>query len=151
LTQVRTPEARFWEKVRVADVADPNACWLWTACLDRNGYGQFSVDGRMVSAHVFAYKTFVGPIPEGLQIDHVRSNGCRHRHCVNYVNHLEPVTSAENTRRGESGAYLAAKTHCPHGHAYSPENTGVYRGMRYCRTCKRARTQASRLRKKDSV
>ena len=144
-----TPEERFWAKV---DKADPNACWLWTGNLNGDGYGRLWVDGRMVSAHVFAYATFVGPIPEGLEIDHVRAKGCRHRHCVNYEEHLEAVTQQENIRRGEAGdQHNAAKTHCPAGHAYDEANTYLYRGWRRCRACNRARDQAYRLRKKAAA
>lgn len=81
--------ARFWSKVSKTDT-----CWLWTGTLDVKGYGQFW-DGRVIArAPRFAYTFLVGPIPEGLTIDHL----CRVVACVNPV-HLEPVTSEENSRR----------------------------------------------------
>jgi hypothetical protein len=78
-------------------------------------------------AHRISYKEFIGPIPEGLVIDHK----CRTRHCVN-PDHLEPVTSLENTRRGNSGINMREKTHCPKGHNYSGTNN---RGQRKCNIC----------------
>jgi hypothetical protein len=91
-TQQRSsPAERFAKKVEVAD----SGCWLWTASTNEGGYGHFwrGPDDWMV-AHRFSYEHFVGPIPEGLDLDHL----CRVRHCVN-PEHLEPVTRRENLRR----------------------------------------------------
>lgn len=83
---------RFWAK---ADVRDPADCWNWQASLDVHlHYGVFSLDGRQHRAHRVAYELVKGPIPEGLEVDHV----CRNKLCVNPA-HLEPVTHAENMRR----------------------------------------------------
>lgn len=127
--------ARFEDKF----TPEPNSgCWLWTASLDRKGYGQFRFpDGRTGRAHRYAYESFVGPIPTGLEIDHL----CRVRSCVNPT-HLEPVTHLENIRRGKTGINLAAanlaKTHCPQGHPYSGTNLYVRpNGYRKCRECHR--------------
>lgn len=105
---------------------EPNSgCWLWkgaTAC----GYGYF----RHRPAHRFAYELYRGPIPEGLQLDHL----CRVRSCVN-PSHLEAVTQGVNLHRGETiAARNAAKTHCPKGHEYTPmpRKLGVFR---YCLVC----------------
>src|ERR1019366_4519713 len=77
---------------------EPNTgCWLWTGGLNRGGYGQFMTPPCTV-AHRVAYELFVGPIPEGLQLDHL----CRVRSCVN-PQHLEPVSQQENIRRGLGG------------------------------------------------
>lgn len=72
----------------------PNGCWLWTGTIERTGYGRFWLGGRQEIAHRASYALLIGPIPEGLTIDHL----CRVRACVN-PDHLEPVTLAENIRR----------------------------------------------------
>lgn len=93
-----TVTERFWPKVeRVED-----GCWLWTASLTGDGYGRISLGGKfgpMGLAHRVAYELLVGPIPEGLELDHL----CRVRRCVN-PEHLEPVTHAENVRRAQEAA-----------------------------------------------
>lgn len=100
----------------------PDACWPWTDSAVHNGYGRVRGAGRDgVYAHVLAYKTWVGPVPDGWQVDHLCHNrelwcvptDCRHRLCCN-PSHLEPVTGAENLRRAgrrrhEHRAYLAAQ------------------------------------------
>ena len=137
---------RFWSKVEKSD-----ECWDWTAGKVRNGYGRFWFDGAMKMAHRVAYELEIGPIPDGLQLDHL----CRNRACVN-PSHLEPVTNAENTRRGDMtnvGMHNASKTHCPKGHPYSDENTYVATRTsgsthRQCRICKRAAWRECKARKK---
>lgn len=130
---------RFWNKV---DVGHPLGCWVWTAWKD-DGYGRIDVDGRGVMAHRWSYQALVGPIPEGMQLDHL----CRVRSCVN-PDHLELVTSAENTRRGFSVSRAnRAKTHCPSGHVYDEVNTYIdRRGKRYCRKCQNKRRSERRKR-----
>jgi hypothetical protein len=83
---------------------DPvTGCWLWQSSIAANtGYGLFKVSGRNVLAHRWAYQTFRGPIPAGLELDHVRARGCDNRHCVR-PSHLEPVTCAENNQRRSPG------------------------------------------------
>lgn len=111
------------EKIEITD----GGCWKWTRCLIR-GYGQVCYKGRRWRVPRLTWELLVGPIPEGLTIDHL----CRNTTCVN-PEHLEPVTMAENHRRR-----ALAVTHCPKGHAYTSENTYVCkRGMRSCRECKR--------------
>lgn len=70
-------------------------CWLYDGPLNPDGYGHARVDGRKVGVHRAAFQVLVGPIPAGLQLDHL----CRNRDCYNPA-HLEPVTNAENRRRG---------------------------------------------------
>ena len=130
-------EERFWEKVAVGESDD---CWLWTASLKPNGYSQFNYNGKNRSGHRVAYELAVGPIPDGLTIDHL----CRVRRCVNPC-HLEVVTGRENQRRG-----FAARTHCPSGHEFTVENT-LYskpRGHRFCRTCYRTYQREYRRRQR---
>jgi len=122
-------QARFWAKVDKS-----GDCWLWLAGLNAGGYGQFQLDGTACLAHRVAYQMLVGPIPDGLCIDHL----CRVRHCVNPA-HMEVVTWRENTQRGLAGARQRAVTHCRAGHFYDETNTYTWRGMRHCRECKRER------------
>lgn len=110
-----------WAKV---DRGGDDECWPWTAALDQ-GYGAFwqSEDKSHVQAHRFAYEQEVGPIPDGLTLDHL----CRNPPCVNH-RHLEPVTVLENTMRGEGiAARNAQKTHCVWGHPFSEKNTAYYK------------------------
>jgi hypothetical protein len=132
----RLPD-RFWSKVSPCPMS---GCWLWFAFSDSKGYGRFTI-GRPVLAHRHAFMALVGPIPDDApHLDHK----CRVTSCVNPA-HLEPVTNAENTRRGISGQQNAEKTHCPHGHAYEGENLFFIpnktrsRRSRCCRVCKNIR------------
>lgn len=119
------------------EVNTNTGCWEWTAYVDRLGYGRFSWNGTMGRAHRFAYALLVGPIPEGLELDHL----CKVRCCVNPA-HLEPVTRQENIRRSNVGRPQAERTHCPQGHPYDEKNTRykLYaKGCigRVCRACAR--------------
>ena len=122
-------------------------CWLWEGYVDQLGYGRAKWEGKQVKVHRAAYEAAKGPIPPGLEIDHL----CSVRNCYNPA-HLEAVTHAENVRRGRAGEFWAAKTHCPQDHEYSPENTFINKkGARVCLTCKRAATRATRLRQRIGV
>jgi len=135
--------ARFIVKTLPTGVG---GCWLWTACKNRDGYGIFQMAGRPQKAHRVSYEMHVGPIPEGLQLDHL----CRNRGCVN-PDHLEPVTTQENTRRGNVGKNHADKTHCPQGHKYAGDNLYIDpRGKRQCKTCRRQSGLKYYQRKKEA-
>lgn len=116
-------------------VTKTDTCWLWTGYTDK-GYGRLSIQDRPgLHAHRVMYQELVGPIPEGMHLDHL----CRVRNCVN-PDHLEPVTPLENVRR--SPLTHGSETHCPSGHPYDDENTIRYRGRRYCRACRDRRNAA---------
>lgn len=119
----------------------PRGCTEWQGSTLANGYGVIQYDGRTQYAHRVAYELHVGPIPEGLHIDHL----CRNRVCINPA-HLEPVTQAENNRRAR-----AVKTHCPHGHPLDGLKKHANRPpTRYCRTCNRLREARCRSTKENS-
>ncbi len=85
-------EVYFFEKVNTSGV-----CWEWTASKDEDGYGTFTVyseGNKHYQAHRWCWEFLVGPIPDGLQLDHL----CLNKACV-MPDHLEVVTTQENTRR----------------------------------------------------
>lgn len=113
-------------------------CWTWRSpSTTGNGYGLINHDGKMRLVHRVMFTAENGAIPEGAHIDHL----CRNTFCCNPT-HLEPVTQAENNRRSEAWRWQTRKTHCPHGHEYTPENTYVYKSRRNCRTCIAARNRS---------
>lgn len=121
----------------MAHTAVVGECIEWVGRRSEKGYGRIRFHGRDIAAHRIAYEAAIGPIPAGLQIDHL----CRNPRCVNPL-HLEPVTAKENVRRSESlAAKNAVKSHCKHGHAFTPENIIRKRGYRHCRICQRAATR----------
>ncbi len=126
----------FWSRVSVDDAG----CWIWSGTLSK-GYGRVSLDGIGSATHRLTYEKLVGPIPVGLQIDHL----CRVPACCNPT-HLDPVTAAENIRRGETSKWQRDKTHCPQGHEYDEVNTYRYARKdgtkeRQCIKCIRIRTK----------
>jgi hypothetical protein len=123
------PSTRFWKKVNKT-----SGCWLWVAFLSKGGYGRFQLRDKVpVQAHVFSYEEIIGPVPKGLQLDHL----CRTRNCVN-PDHLEPVTPLINVGRGMSPGAIAQRTDmCSKGHPYVE---GSYKsnsqGWRVCLVCR---------------
>ena len=127
MTLTKTLLEAVEDKVLVGD-----ACWEWTGATS-GGYGYLRQRGINHLAHRLIYELLVGPIPDGLVIDHL----CRNRSCVN-PGHLEPVAFQENVLRGTGvTAENAAKTHCKHGHEFTAANTipATALGGRKCRSC----------------
>lgn len=129
---------RFWDKVNLDETT---GCWIWQAQINDGGYGAIHWHRKpMQRAHRVAYEELIGPIPEGLVIDHL----CKARACVN-PSHLEPVTNGENVLRGDGpSAKNAQVARCPQGHEYTPENTMTRRRTdgrlkRECHQCNRDR------------
>lgn len=75
-------------------------CWTWTGAVQSKGYGSFGYEGRTWSSHKLAYVLLVGPVPDGLELDHL----CLNQLCCNPW-HLEPVTGTENRRRARLARY----------------------------------------------
>jgi hypothetical protein len=140
----RTIKERLLSKIRI----DPETgCWEWTASCHQGGYGSIKirVDGIAYTrlAHRVSYQEFKGPIPDGLELDHLchdpdrcaGGKNCPHRRCIN-PDHLEPVTTQVNLLRGGTFQARNSKiTRCPYGHAYEGRNLIVYNKQRCCRAC----------------
>ena len=127
-------------------------CWIYTGAKTRGGYGSIGIGGRSGGnqyTHRVSYELHVGPIPDGLDLDHL----CRVRACFNPA-HLEPVPRLTNLHRSPlTWQSNASKTHCPKSHEYTPENTYIVRakrktGGRYesraCLACRRDRYYAKK-------
>lgn len=134
---------------RVLDrvVQTPGECWIWPgSTTGKSGYGTVSYrDGgkqKILLTHRVAYEALVGPIPDGLELDHL----CRVRLCCN-PEHLEPVTRLENSHRGSK----YRPSHCANGHLFTEENTVIRKtGHIYCRICDNKRQRERRQRGKNS-
>src|SRR6185312_13718825 len=136
------------ERFETKFIPEPNTgCWLWTGTLHRGGYGKMG-RGRATDgvdyAHRISWELFRGPIPEGLSIDHL----CRVRCCVN-PDHLEPVTTAENIRRGETGA--KPKAECLRGHPFDEHGYVTKTGAKRCRLCDRIRSNLNYARRRNVI
>jgi len=138
MTRTRPTDLRFWSKVQ----PQPDGCWEWQGATT-TGYGRFHIahGHPLMLAHRYSYTTLVGPVPDGLDLDHL----CRNRRCVR-PDHLEPVTHRENLLRSPLtwAARRSAQTHCVHGHEFTPENTfRQHHGTRGCRTCRNRKARAA--------
>ena len=133
-----------------------NGCWHFRGSKYSRGYAILTIAGQRMAASRWAYRMFVGPIPEGLVVDHMCHNEdlscaggskCWHRRCVR-PEHLTVTDRGENSRRGRCGAYNLSKVTCPQGHVYTGANlrTGLQRGgtpYRRCRICSRRQARKS--------
>jgi len=126
-----------------------SGCWVWNLALDHLGYGRVMIDKKNRSAHRVSFAAFKQEIPPKMELDHK----CRVRCCVN-PDHLEPVTHAENVRRGKRGVLNPQRqaTHCKWGHEFTVENTYWKKNnsskSRMCLACKDRRSRERRLRSK---
>lgn len=132
---------------------DENGCWNFMGARGRWGYGRvgISVDGKTKHqyAHRVTYEHFVGPIPDGLMIDHL----CRNPPCCN-PEHLEPVTPQVNQRRGVGPTGInSRKTHCLRGHELAGDNLAIRKSncARTCRICVRLRQAAYDARRRGAA
>jgi hypothetical protein len=142
------PPMSIWRQVHFSF---PGDCWIWQGPVNGGGYGIYCSETLVRShtrAHRLMYELLVGPIPDGLTLDHL----CRVRRCVN-PSHLEPVTIRENSLRGESPHVKLHRTNkCIRGHEF---DAVVYRSsgkiQKYCKTCAAIRGKRIRDRKKRSA
>jgi hypothetical protein len=146
------PQA-FWQKIDKdgpvpADRPELGPCWLWLGYKNARGYGRTTLSGRLTMVHRAVYEELVGPLPVGLDPDHL----CMNPPCCN-PSHIEPVTRSVNAKRGRQGEYLrkkqTSKTHCPKGHPYDEANTINLTNGRYgtpYRVCRECRREVQRIR-----
>ena len=139
-------DARISKTVWRSIGVDENGCWLWAGPTNGDGYARISVGGVRCRAHRHFFTVAVGPIPEGMVIDHACHNeatdcpggaSCLHRRCVNPA-HLQAVTSGANVMN--SGLTISgrnsSKTHCARGHAFEKDGyVNPSTGHRQCRIC----------------
>jgi hypothetical protein len=137
---------------RIADriqVEPMTGCWLWVGHVGSWGYGQVFWNRRMRMSHCAIYEILVGPIPVGMQLDHVKARGCATPSCCN-PDHLEPVTPRENSRRSTSiPAEQGRRTHCARGHELGGDNAYAWRTDRRCRECNRINSREWKERKRQ--
>lgn len=130
-----------------------SGCWIADLARDKDGYCNFTANGRTRKAHRVSYETFVGPIPDGLTLDHVEARGCTSRACINPA-HLEPVPLLVNQARSSNGNL--GKTRCKRGHPFDKTNTAIRSGTngvpkRSCRLCESIRWAAQWERRKRAA
>ena len=130
---------RFWDRVNKTD-----SCWLWMGKID-DGYGRFFIGGKYYLVHRMAYVVLKEKLQENTQVDHL----CKVRNCIN-PDHLEEVTSKENTRRGLSGKFNTDPNKCVNGHDYDRLLDGKAEGSVYL-VCSKCVYLNSKKRKKLST
>lgn len=126
-------ENTFEDLLAKVELVTESGCWIFHCAVSDTGYARARFNGKTVAMHRLFYERFVGPIPDGLDLDHL----CRVRCCVN-PHHVEPVTPKINTLRGHGRTAMNAhKTHCVYGHEFSGDNLRISKtGWRICLRCK---------------
>ncbi len=126
------------ERFRSHVVAD-GKCLRWTGAVDSGGYGWFRADGT-ARAHSWAFRHYIGPVPEGQHVTHplARLGRCIGPACVKHT-HLRAMTPRDSILASAGvGRRNANKVACPKGHRYTPDNTKPNRLTgRSCRRCHR--------------
>jgi hypothetical protein len=131
--------ARILDRV---EIVGPLGCWIYPT-LNDSGYGVIGVGGRggpTMRTHRVAYEHMVGPIPKGMDLDHV----CRVRACCNPA-HVVPVTRGENLARGVK---KTLQTHCKQGHEMTGANVKHTKRQRICLECARRASREYQARKR---
>ncbi len=134
---------RFWARV---DRKAPGGCWVWTGALNAYGYGAVRCAEKVLRAHRVSFEALVGPVPEGLELDHL----CRNRACVN-PQHLRRVTHRENMLASESPMIQVHRSGaCRRGHPFEVYARTSPGGQRHCIACARIREAARRQRIREA-
>ena len=142
--QPQDPKKRFLANVQFGE----GECWLWTRECNQYGYGTFWLDGRTIHAQRAAYILFVGEVPPRKHIHHT----CKNKRCVR-PDHLSLLSAAEHAALEKNWEVAAAnrraRTHCKHGHEFTPENTRLTRaGTKQCIQCTREKSRAAAEKKR---
>lgn len=131
---------------RIAEnLVEDGDCLRWTGYHTPKGYGKINVRGQACRVHRVVWEETVGPISDGLTLDHL----CGVKDCC-HPDHLEAVTAGINTLRGDTASGRnSRKTHCLNGHPFDDANTYIRSGGgRYCRACACERASAHYYRNK---
>lgn len=126
--RIRTRRIGLTERqvARLLDHIDVGLCWEWTRSIT-DGYGKTTIGGKTYRVHRLVWTLLVGPLDAAIVLDHL----CRNRRCCN-PDHLEPIDSPENTRRGRVARQVVCRRA---GHPLSDKDRTPSTGRRFCRAC----------------
>lgn len=132
----------LWARVD-AGLDKTGECWLWTRSTTADGYGRVKGDGKqgpVLLVHRVQYERYVGPIPDGMHVDHL----CRVTGCARPL-HLEVVSPRTNALRGQAPTVtLHLDERCARGHPAAESYRRLSTGrVVYCRTCRREQRAAA--------